>query len=528
MPVPSWVGAPVYAGATSGTSLALSTPAGIAAGDLLVAAIRAQGTVSGTTPITLPADWVRAGGPNGAADRAQGIFYLVVTDPATVAPSHTFGGWGSGRSVGSMRALRGVDLADPVAGGAAYSPTNLDSYSADGAPFLATAMWGDERTSPRSHVPSAPPAGYGVVDSVQSSLDSSTTGSRTALWWGDLAVPAGGSLTVPAAELVWSDGASANRAVSAAFRGSSAASPIGLPVKDGAGATAYLSYLDGAGARKAPASVRLTLPPFEAADMLATPGVTMGHRGASGVVGQPEMSRRGYRYAATERGYRMLEFSANTTSDGVFVGCHDASINRTSQTTGLPNLAAMTWADVQAYQNTLRSAGLSAPYYRLEDFLDEFGSEATVHVDPKYNISGITSFLNVLDAHGGPDRIVVKYVGSGAGGTAIADSSRARGYMTAGYYYEANWSAGQLDAEQSHWDILGMSYDASSPVWSRTTEGAYPGIRSYGKPVLAHIIPNQAAYAVAQAAISEGGWLDTPGHSWIAQVSGVGVVAPVS
>ncbi|MFT4260343.1 glycerophosphodiester phosphodiesterase [Microbacterium sp.] len=309
--------------------------------------------------------------------------------------------------------------------------------------------------------------------------------------------------------------------------GLTAAPPIGVPIKLGDGSTAYLSYLDSTGVRKAPASVRVTQPAFLVSDSLTAPGVTMGHRGASGTAGHAEMSRKAYRYAATQRGYRMLEFSCNVTSDGVFVGTHDNNLSRTSQTTGLADLNTMTWADVQAYMNTL-NASTPQPYYRLEEFLDEFTPEATVHVDPKYAKAGMAPFLAVLNAHGGPERIVFKYVSSSVGAALLADAAKAAGYTTAGYFYEADWASGAIDAIQSRWDILGMEYTASTDAWSRTTTGAYPGLRSYGKPVLAHVIPSAAAYDTAKTKIEEGGWVDgTPGHTWIAQVSRPDLVAPV-
>ncbi|MFT4156634.1 MAG: glycerophosphodiester phosphodiesterase family protein [Microbacterium sp.] len=361
---------------------------------------------------------------------------------------------------------------------------------------------------------------------MQSSLDSSTSGTRTGIWLGYRGEP-DTSVEAIAGGFAGASGAAAHEA--SITGGLTAAPPIGVPIKLGDGSTAYLSYVDAGGVRTAPASVRVTQPAFTVANSLTTPGVTMGHRGASGVGGYPEMSRKAYRYAATQRSYRMLEFSCNVTSDGVFVGTHDNNLNRTSETTGLGSLNTMTWADVQMHMNSLNSSGSPVPYYRLEDFLDEFAAEATVHVDPKYNMAGMAAFLAVLDAHGGPDHITVKYVSTGAGARAIADAARASGYTTAGYFYEADWASGAVDTDQSHWDILGMEYTASTDAWSRTTTGAFPGIRSYGKPVLAHIIPSATAYMTAKEKIEEGGWIDgSPGHTWIAQVSRPDLVAPVT
>lgn len=223
--------------------------------------------------------------------------------------------------------------------------------------------------------------------------------------------------------------------------------------------------------------------------MLATPGATWAHRGGS--TNWPEMSKYAYEQAALA-GYGALEFSANRTSDGVWVGCHDASLNRTSQTTGLANISSMTWAQVQTYQNSLNAAGTPRPYYRLDQFLDDFTGTHVAIVDPKYAIGTYnTEFLNLLDAHGGNAKTVVKFYGVGAGATALADAATARGYQTWGYFYDTDVTGGGLAADQSHWSILGMNYDAAQSAWD--------AVLSYGKPVVGHIAASQANYNTAMS-----------------------------
>lgn len=223
--------------------------------------------------------------------------------------------------------------------------------------------------------------------------------------------------------------------------------------------------------------------------MLATPGATWAHRGGS--TNWPEMSKYAYEQAALA-GYGALEFSANRTSDGVWVGCHDASLNRTSQTTGLANISAMTWAQVQTYQNSLNAAGTPRPYYRLDQFLDDFTGTHVAIVDPKYAIGTYnTEFLNLLDAHGGNTKIVVKFYGVGAGATVLADAATARGYQTWGYFYDTDVTGGGLAADQSHWSLLGMNYDAAQSAWD--------AVLGYGKPVVGHIAASQANYNTAMS-----------------------------
>lgn len=222
--------------------------------------------------------------------------------------------------------------------------------------------------------------------------------------------------------------------------------------------------------------------------MLATPGATWAHRGGS--ANWPEMSEYGYDQSVLA-GYGALEFSAHRTSDGVWIGSHDPSLNRTSQTTGLPTISAMTWAQVQTYMNTLTSSGTPRPYYRMVDFLDKYTSTHVCIVDPKNDVGRITEFLDLCDTHGGNTKIVVKFFGVGSGSTALADAATARGYQTWGYFYEADVADGDLAADQSHWSILGMEYGASQASWD--------AVLSYGKPVVGHIAASQANYDMAIA-----------------------------
>lgn len=241
----------------------------------------------------------------------------------------------------------------------------------------------------------------------------------------------------------------------------------------------------------APAS---PLPGFSSvSQMLATPGATWAHRGGS--ANWPEMSEYAYDQAVLA-GYGALEFSAQRTNDGggsgTWIGSHDPTPNRTSQTTGAPAYSAMSYTTLLAtYQNSLNAAGTPRPYYRLVDFLDKFTPTHVVVVDPKDELARVTEFLNLLDAHGGNTKIVVKFYGAGSGAAALADAVAAKGYQTWGYFYEADIASGELAAWQSHWSILGMEYSAS--------QGAWDTILAYGKPVVGHIAGSQANFDTAIA-----------------------------
>lgn len=460
MAAPQIVGTPTtYASATSGATVVLDRPAAAAVGDLLVAAIRTNATNS-TADFAL-AGWTRRGYafiPNDAAGRVTGIYTHPITDLGTEPAAYTFSkATADARRAGAMIAVRGVDLNNPIAGqslnwDAAPAPrVQLNSFAVDTTdPVLLLAAWGAEIVAPNATAPTIIPGTQ--VALVPSAPGADTT--RSTLWLGQEVI---------------------------------AANPTGhrnLTWTSASGASASGIALRGLAAPAAPSRGFRSV-----AEMLGKPGATWAHRGGSTT--WPEMSRYAYDQAVLA-GYGALEFSANRTSDGVWIGAHDASLNRTSQTTGLPDISAMTWAQVQTYQNSLNANGTPRPYYRLDEFLDVFTPTHVVIIDPKHAIGAHdTEFLNLLDAHGGRSKIVVKFYGVGSGATALADKAKARGYETWGYFYEADVTAGALATSQSHWSILGMNYDAPQAAWD--------AVLAFGKPVVGHIAATQANYAMAIA-----------------------------
>jgi len=461
MVAPTVVGTPTtFASATSGSTIVLDKPAGVQNGDMLVAVLRTNGSTS-SADFAL-AGWTRRGytfKPNDGAGRVFGIYTHPVTDVTTEPSTYTFSkAVADARRVGAMFLVRGVDLTNPVAGNSvnwdatATPRVQLNSFAVDTTDAaLLVYAWGVEIVSPNATAPTVTPST--AVALVPSAAGTSTT--RTTIWAG--AEPISGGATTGARSLTWAS-ATGEAASGVVLRGLAAA-PTPKP-----------------GFSSVP-------------QMLATPGATWAHRGGS--ANRPEMSEYAYDQAVLA-GYGALEFSANRTSDtgGIWVGVHDASLNRTSQTSGLPDISTMTWAQVQAYQNTLNSAGTPRPYYRLDTFLDKFTPTHVAIVDPKHAIGTYnTEFLNLLDAHGGPSKIVVKFYGAGSGAVALADAAAARGYQTWGYFYDTDVTSGELAAWQSHWSILGVNYDAPQSAWD--------AVLAYGKPVVGHIAGSQANYDTA-------------------------------
>lgn len=239
------------------------------------------------------------------------------------------------------------------------------------------------------------------------------------------------------------------------------------------------------------------------ADMLSRPMVYMAHRGGS--ADYPEMSLRGYTQSAVE-GFGCLEWSTQRTSDGVFIGCHDPSINRV---VGLPGndlvVANMTWAQIQEYRINPPSGHperQSQPFMRIEELVEAYGSTHVIMVDPK-NIgsANYAALLNGMDASGGPERWIGKWVG---GNLAWSTALHERGYLAWGAYYDTD-SQQTVTETQVQWDVLGFNYGASQANWDFIT--------SFGKPVFAHVCPTQLAVdtGVARGAVG-------------AQVSGIEAV----
>lgn len=213
------------------------------------------------------------------------------------------------------------------------------------------------------------------------------------------------------------------------------------------------------------------------ADMLAAPApFTIAHRGGS--VSFPEMSMHAYTQSAL-MGYNALEMSLARSSDGVLYGLHDETLLRTSGVDIKPE--ALTWAQTQAYTT------FGKPFLRFTDLIELYPNHV-IFVDPKHIAHNLLwEVLDIMDAHG-PERFVAKYFAISSEWSRLA---RLRGYLTWGYFYEANEP--NMDAYQDKWDILGMDYNANQASWNK--------LLSYGKRVIGHICPNNAA---AQTALSKG------------------------
>lgn len=216
------------------------------------------------------------------------------------------------------------------------------------------------------------------------------------------------------------------------------------------------------------------------------PGFTVAHRGGS--LDWPEMSMEAYRNSVA-LGVNALEISLARTSDGVWFGLHDDTLDRTSGTSGF-RAAEHTWREVQ--QHTITAAETNhpkqprQPYLRFEDLADAYGRTHTIFVDPK--AAPVENFGELFDLMARVQHPTATFVAKGYCTTqAWPVDARARGYRTWGYYYGAEVVANRtlFASTQERWSWLGLDYAAGAEEWQSFTAS--------DKPVLAHVVPSRAA-----------------------------------
>lgn len=451
------------------TSLTIPKPVGVQNGDLLVAALRCGSSVQ-TSDYTL-SGWTRRGAPfapSSAGTRVTGIYTHYVTDAASEPSTYVFALAGNAfaRQSGLMFIVRPAEGAEPWGG----EPTLFEAMNATSGPPMQISPYaaaegamqfvvaGGEITSPN-------PIGWtteglttvGVHGSLTDQSVSNTTRSVIAV----------GSAPVDGT----SAGGSAHRVT---MTGASGTAPLGFSVA-GSPATEEVE----------PGEI---IPRFSTvSQLLGSKGGTVMHRAPTGYA---ESTKATYE-AGYALGFSAFEMSLAFTSDLVPFGHGgqylDPQALGTSTTTLNPN--EMTWAQVQGHQNIVGS-NAPQPFYALGDFLTDFvdSGRGIALVDPKWGFSDATkvaAMLDICDAHGGPAKILIKF-DSPTSNTVLTLAAQARGYTTINY-----WSADQasLPAQQGAWDVLGAAYDAGPAMWA--------ALKSYGKPVWAAIVPNQAALDAA-------------------------------
>lgn len=226
--------------------------------------------------------------------------------------------------------------------------------------------------------------------------------------------------------------------------------------------------------------------------LLASRPFSVAHRGGSD--DWPEMSLYAYTQSV-KRGVNALEISLARSSDGVWFGLHDESLDRTSGTTGFV-ASEHSWAAVTRHKISSgagKSGQTARPYLRFTDLLAAFGNTHVIFVDPKFVAPRY--FPELLEIMAGgvkkpAQTFVAKSLGNDENWGRIA---RSAGLRTFGFYYRHRGDANlaNLAATQDRWDYLGMQFDGGAEAWSAA--------RSFGKPVIAHVVPDRAAARLAVA-----------------------------
>ncbi|WVX89586.1 phosphoesterase [Microbacterium phage HitchHiker] len=488
-----WVSSPKPMRSTTGATAVYDRPDGtFLADDVIFFLVAEQGTISGTTPISTDAGVVRLGGPNALGDRALGWFAYIITDPASIPATFTFGGFSSGRGVGFSQVRRGVDLTTLQHTTPKYSSTDLEAFELDGRPALYLMAWTDQRISPRSHVPSSTPAGATELLNIQSP-DTGTTGSRSAIWAGYMTIAADGATSIPAKSLTWPDGVSGNRAVAAVVQEKTTAPVAGLEIPLGDGKVARQTFTDSDGQEKTLQKISLWLPGFnDVESFIAKPGAAAAHRGLS--LNNPEFAEVAYDDSVFE-GYPALEISLGWTNDPVPVpfGLSDETLDRAAGVSGGILPTSMSWQTLSStYRNVLRplKAGMTQPFYRLEEMLAKFSKTHVILVDPKFGWNDptkVSAMIDICNAHGGPDKIILKFDAPTVS-PAYINAAHAAEYLGMNYW---GTDASKLTTEYNvdKWDLIGVRYDADQAV--------YDAAGGFGKPVWAAVIPDQAGYNLA-------------------------------
>lgn len=499
MPTPVLIGPVETFAANSGASHVFAKPAALADGDVLVATLRAQGT-DWPTDWGLPSGWSRltAAYPGAGPDRVHGIYAHTVTTAASEPSSYTFtAAMSTARRVGALwivRGAQGFSGASPTyAGTTITGGKRAESYAltnANSEPYLTLFFGGSEFGAGASHVPTSKPTGY-TENYQYPDPAASTSVSRTGVWVGSVETPAS---PVGAASITWAVAAGPD-AQSVSFQGS--ASPVdprgeGIPVHLGDQSSARLFLQQTAGIRTPTQIANIWPGWFTVTEMLAKPGFTWAHRGGS--LSWPEHSLHAYTQSAL-RGYGGLEISLARTSDGVWFGLHDADINRTSGTTGLPAASTMTWAEIQAYQITIGPGG-PQPYMTFDQLIAAYGHTHILICDAKtsiYNSTLRAEFLAKCSADIGTDRCIVKAYYDDP---TIAVAASNAGFQSWGYTYESNMGDANWFTDMAPWTIVGLDIPAAQASWDT--------VIGLGKPVVGHIAASQAAYDSAIAKGADG------------------------
>jgi glycerophosphoryl diester phosphodiesterase len=489
---PTIVGTPTSATSVSNViSFNIAKPSNIQDGDVLILTLSAQ-SVNVTSDFA-SSGWTRisqAFAARSSTNRLIAFYALPVPSAAALsATSFTFDSTDvstGGRIAAEIFTVRGAELSNITSSISPYGTTSSQTVTVQpGTPLvdndLLLVAYNAQFTSAIDYSIASGPSGM----TLQTNLPTSTGAqSRTLLvvYQQDVEVGAIGSKS-----LTWAGLQSQTSGVAITIRGLGKADPnLGVALHYTSAqdtlSTAHLFYTSATDTISTPKEVRPVPTGYGTVSaMLSQTPFYIAHRGGSD--DWPEMSLYAYTQSAFW-GMGALEVSLGRSSDGIWFGLHDGTLDRTSGTTGF-TASDHTWAEIQQYQITVKPANGPAnpqPYMRLEEILAVYYSSHVIMVDPKNATAFMSELLDKLDAMPGTptNKFIVKYYGVS---TSVSTPARARGYKAWGYFYQTD--SANFAAYQGNWDLLGMDYLADQATWN--------SILSYGKPVIGHTIPNLAA-----------------------------------
>ena len=480
------------------TSFVVNKPSGIIDGDLLVLALSAQSQTATTDYAS--SGWTRISRPfvnSSTAFRLVAFYARPVASAAALSSTTSFTFTSTDSSIGGriaaeMFIVRGADLANPTTGTSLYGvPTAAQTVTVQPdrpltANNLLLAAYNAQFTAAIDYTIASGPSG--MTQHIY--LPSSTSGvnkTSLAVYRQDIEAGNPGNKS-----LTWSGLQAQTSGTAVSIRSVGLATPnSGQPLRYTSAPdtldTAHLFYTSATDTRATPREIRPIPAGYASVTaMLASAPFYVAHRGGS--LNWPEMSLFAYSQSAFW-GVGALEVSLARTSDGVWFGLHDDSLDRTSGTSGFV-AANHTWAEVQTHQitaaDTTDTSQPTRPYMRWEELMEAYYDTHVIVVDPKHATAFASELLDMMDAQPGTstDRFIGKYYGVSS---SWATQTSARGYKTWGYFYQVD--SPNFATYQGYWDILGMDYNADQSTWTT--------ILSYGKPVIAHTIPHGAAASTA-------------------------------
>lgn len=499
------------ASVTSGTAITVARPDSVAyaLGDYIVFALRSQSST--TTAVALPSGVVRLGPafiPSNAQYRVTGLYGYRVTDPNSVPATFTFTLTGSSASRIVVIALNVRNVANnPVAafydsynGATQTTGVRIPAYATTGD-GLTVVIAASEFAANNSETPTVADNDYGTYG--YTVAPATLSSGRTAV--GMYAREQGTGNTNEFLMQWGTPSGQAAQSITLAGGTYSGGGPVITPLKalynDGAKVhNAAVMYNDGTKLHNL--TKVTTVKPGRKVDRLFDDDryVKIAHRGGSR--NYKEMTLRGYTQSLIA-GARALEVSIARTSDGIYFGLHDDTLNRTT-----PSLAANyrpaehTWAEISQLKQTAPATNDTRfgddVYWRFSDLL-QYHTTTTYFVDPKVIGSQYwDEFLNyLLTFPNATNTFVIKYFHTA---TALALKARALGFKTWGYAYQADvdgTNALQLSETAYAWTYIGMDYQANDDAWTTTLNIAGRN----NQLIIGHICPTLAA---AQRCVGQG------------------------